>query len=84
MLPDVGMIGGGLIGEIERDLEAEALGRLAEAPKSSSVPSPGSTASWPPSALPIAHGLPTSSGPGSSELFLPLRKLVPMGWIGGR
>ena len=52
--------------------------------KSSSVPSSGAIAVWPPSADPIAHGLPGSSGPGSSVLFGPLRSVTPIGWIGGR
>ena len=52
--------------------------------KSSSVPRRGSIAVWPPFSLPIAQGLPTSSGPGSSVLFLPLRNARPIGWIGGR
>ena len=33
---------------------------------------------------PIAHGLPGSSGAGVSVLLRPLRKLRPIGWIGGR
>ena len=52
--------------------------------KSASVPSAGSMASWPPFSLPIAHGLPTSSGSGVSELFLPFRNVWPIGWMGGR
>src|SRR5437588_12226851 len=39
---------------------------------------------WPPSAPPMAHGLPGSVGSASVELFLPLRWVTPMGWIGGR
>src|SRR5438128_1250271 len=38
----------------------------------------------PPSAAPIAHGLPGSSGVEVVELFLPLRKVRPIGWIGGK
>ena len=48
------------------------------------VPSPGSIASWPPSSLPIAHGLPGSSGRAFSALLRPLRLVRPIGWIGGR
>ena len=33
---------------------------------------------------PIAHGLPGSSDPATRALFLPLRCVRPMGWIGGR
>ena len=40
--------------------------------KSSSVPSPGSTAVCPPSAAPIAHGLPGSSGPGVERVVAAL------------
>ena len=39
----------------------------------------------PPSAEPIPHGLPTSSGLRTvSALFFPLRNAVPTGWMGGR
>ena len=51
---------------------------------SATVPSSGLTASCPPSALPIAHGLPGSFGPAASVLFRPLRFDVPIGWIGGK
>ena len=37
-----------------------------------------------PSADPMAHGEPGSSGVGSRLLFFPFRKDEPMGWIGGR
>ena len=40
------------------------------------VPSAGSMAVWPPFSLPIAHGLPTSSGSGVSELFFAFAKRV--------
>ena len=40
---------------------------------SSIVPSSGWTASWPPSAPPIAYGEPGSSGPATSVLLRPLR-----------
>ena len=49
-----------------------------------SVPSEGSTASWPPSFEPIAYGLPTSPRLAFSALLRPLRFVSPMGWIGGR
>ncbi len=52
--------------------------------KSAAVPSAGWNAVWPPSAEPIAHGLPTSAGAAARALFLPLRLTFPMGWIGGR
>ena len=32
----------------------------------------------------MAQGLPTSSGPGVVLLLGPLRKALPMGWMGGR
>src|SRR5690348_7913205 len=38
----------------------------------------------PPSSDPIAHGLPASSAPACGELFLPFRKLRPIGCMGGR
>jgi len=52
--------------------------------KSAAVPSSGWIAVWPPSAAPIAHGLPTSPGPAAGVLFLPLRFSRPIGWMGGR
>lgn len=55
-----------------------------KASKSSNVPRSGWIASCPPSTLPIAHGEPGSPGPGVRVLFAPLRKDVPIGWIGGR
>ncbi len=58
--------------------------RVTNASKSSSVPSCGWMASWPPSGEPMAQGTPTSSRPADRVLFGPLRKVVPMGWIGGR
>src|SRR5215469_8295470 len=39
---------------------------------------------WPPSAEPMAQGLPSSPGLLSGLLFGPLRNMRPMGWIGGR
>ena len=52
--------------------------------KSSMVPSCGWIDLCPPSGPPMAQGLPTSSGAALRELFLPLRAVRPMGWIGGR
>ena len=54
------------------------------APKSSSVPSSGWIASWPPVSSPIAYGLPGSPGSAVSVLLRPLRFVWPIGWIGGR
>ncbi len=51
---------------------------------SSSVPSSGWTASWPPSLPPIAYGEPGSSGPAVSVLLRPLRAFTPIGWMGGK
>ena len=56
--------------------------RATKASKSSIVPRSGCTASWPPSAEPMAHGLPGSSAPAASVLSRPLRWVVPIGWIG--
>src|SRR5664279_3405612 len=53
------------------------------ASKSCIVPRSGWIASWPPSAEPIAHGTPGSPGSGFSVLFLPLRKVLPIGCTGG-
>ena len=61
-----------------------SLVRVTKAAKSFSVPRSGWMASCPPSGEPIAHGDPTSSGPGVRVLFGPLRLVVPIGWIGGR
>src|SRR6185436_19069461 len=52
--------------------------------KSFAVTSCGWMALCPPSAKPIAHGLPGSSGPAVDELFFPFRSIIQMGWIGGR
>ena len=52
--------------------------------KSFMVPSAGLIASWPPSALPIAHGTPQSSSLASRVLFFPLRCEIPIGCTGGR
>ena len=51
---------------------------------SSTVPSSGWTAVWPPSGPPIAHGLPVSSGDDVTVLLRPLRWVRPIGWTGGR
>ena len=58
--------------------------RATNASKSSIVPRSGWTASWPPSAEPMAQGEPGSSGPGVRVLLGPLRLTRPIGWIGGR
>src|SRR6478672_13659334 len=50
--------------------------------KSSSVPSSGATASWPPSCEPMPYTLPGSPGPATSVLLAPLRFVLPIGWIG--
>src|SRR5216684_7690860 len=47
--------------------------------KSSRVPSDGSIAVWPPSALPIAHGLPGPAPSDTSLLLGPLRFVRPIG-----
>src|SRR5918995_2040028 len=54
--------------------------------RSKSAPARGSglTASSPPSAEPIAHGLPGSPRPATSVLFFPFRFVLPIGWTGGR
>ena len=52
--------------------------------KSSSVPNCGRMSLCPPSAAPIAQGLPTSSGFAVSALFVPLRLMRPIGWMGGK
>ena len=54
------------------------------ASKSSIVPRSGWIASCPPSGEPIAHGEPGSPSAGVSVLLRPLRKVVPIGWTGGR
>src|SRR5579875_3110925 len=54
------------------------------AAKSANEPRSGWIASCPPSAEPIAHGEPGSPGLASRVLLRPLRKVVPIGWIGGR
>jgi signal transduction histidine kinase len=58
--------------------------RLIRLWKSFSVPSCGWMSLCPPSAAPMAHGLPGSPGWQSGLLFFPLRKDRPIGWIGGK
>ena len=58
--------------------------RATNASKSANVPSCGWIASCPPSAEPIAHVDPTSSGTETTLLLGPLRFTVPIGWTGGR
>ena len=72
MLAHLRVIGRGLEGEVERDLEAVPLASATKASKSSSVPRPGSTAVWPPASEPIAHGLPGSSGAGVERVVASL------------
>ena len=77
MLLHVGMVGRALERDVERDLDARARApRATRRRKSSSVPSSGWIALCPPSAAPIAQGLPTSSGSASSALLRPLRLLA--------
>ncbi len=76
------MVGRGLQREVQRHLHAQLAVRATKASKSAMVPSSGWTASCPPSALPIAHGEPTSPSTVVRVLFLPLRLTVPIGWIG--
>ncbi len=61
-----------------------SLARLINAAKSANVPRSGWMASCPPSADPMAHGEPGSPALASSVLLRPLRKVVPIGWTGGR
>ena len=85
MFLDPGVIGRALEGDIQRDLDAVwsrggcdqrvEIGERAEFGQDACV------ATF--LRLPIAQGLPTSPGSAVTELFLPLRKAVPMGWIGG-
>jgi hypothetical protein len=83
--PDVRVVGRDLERDVEGDLDAAAARAASTSRrKSSSVPSSGWTALWPPSAAPMAHGLPTSPGSGRLRLFGPLRRTRPMGWMGGR
>ena len=79
-----GVVGAALERDVERDLDPELGTAATNARRSASVPRSGCTAVCPPSAAPIAHGLPTSSGPATSVLSRPLRCATPTGWIGGR
>src|SRR6266481_1738801 len=58
---------------------SSARARLTNASKSAIVPRSGLTVSCPPAGEPIAQGDPGSLGPATSELFLPLRAVVPIG-----
>lgn len=51
--------------------------------KPSSPPSSACTSVCPPSAAPIAYGLPGSPSTAVTELLRPLRFFAPIGWIGG-
>ncbi len=65
----VGVIGRALKGDVERNLDAEARAPVQAAGGSPpSVPSCGRISLWPPSAAPIAQGLPTSSGLGLERI----------------
>ncbi len=85
MLAHVGVVGRALERDVQRDLEPELAGARPRAAGSRrACRARGCIALWPPSAAPIAHGLPTSSGSATSVLFGPLRRSRPIGWIGGR
>ena len=73
MLAHAGMIGRGLEGEVERDLEpVPPRAAATNASKSSSVPSPGSIAVCPPCVRRRSPtGCPDRPGPASSALFGP-------------
>ena len=85
MLADPGMIGRGLEGEIERDLEAlpaRGLDEPIEVRRGCRAPARSPCGRRPPSRSPTGcRDRPVCA---SSELFRPLRKLRPIGWIGGR
>ena len=81
---DVRMIGRRLVGEVERDLEAVLTRRADEAVEIVDRAEPRLHRLVP---ARLAADRPRAAGiarPGVSELFGPLRKLVPIGWIGGR
>ncbi len=81
---DPGVVGGALEARSRAISRPWCAARRTNQVKSSSVPSAGWIVSWPPSGEPMAQGTPTSSGPASRVLLRPLRKVVPMGWTGGR
>src|SRR6266511_1510636 len=51
---------------------------------SPNVPRSGWIAVCPPSSPPMAHGEPTTPGPREGALLGPLRRVRPIGWVGGR
>ena len=85
VLLDLGVVRRALEGDVERDLDARGRGPRRRGGRSRRwCRARGGSSLWPPSAAPIAQGLPGSSGPAVRVLFGPFRKLRPIGWIGGR
>ena len=75
MLLHVRVVGRALERDVERDLDAALLApRRPGRRKSSSVPSSGWIALWPPSFAPIAQGLPTSPGFARDRVVLALAR----------
>ena len=78
------MVGGALEGEVESDLQAEASGALDEAVEVGEVTELGMDGVVATLGGADAVGRTGSPGAASRELFLPLRCVVPIGWIGVR
>jgi len=84
MFLDASVIGRALEGDVHGQLHAGGLGRGDEVVEVGERAELGMDGVWPPSSEPMAQGLPSSSGPAVTLLFGPLRKALPMGWMGGR
>ena len=79
-----GWSGRALEGDVEGELHAVVRGRLRRGSRSRRRCR--ARGGWRCGRLrrePMAQGLPTSPGSAVTELFLPLRKALPMGWMGG-
>jgi hypothetical protein len=84
MLLDPGVVRSALEGQVERQVDAEGFGLFDEALVVVQGAQLGMDGGMPPSSLPMAQGEPGSPGWACTALFLPLRLILPMGWIGGR
>ena len=84
MLGDPRVVGGALQGEVERHLQVELVGPLDERVEVGEGAQLGVHGVVPARLDPTAHGEPGSSKPAIGALSRPLRRLSPIGWMGGR
>ena len=84
VLLDLGVVRRALEGDIQGNLDVIFLGfghQVLEILQGAELRVDGLV---PPSSEPMAQGVPGSPGPAVTALFLPLRLVWPMGWMGGR